>query len=121
MALCVHMCLGIRRLTRRNIIPLASLGLSVSLILCSCFRDFAESGPKFVKFVLFACLSGFLCAGATHACCRLSYSRAWQYYVAGATFHSLFSTVLKCQRRKKFIKNWSIKRQLGNFLKCFSL
>lgn len=29
--------------------------------------------------------------------------------------HSLFSTDLKCKKRKKFIKNWSIKRQLGNF------
>lgn len=51
-ALFVHMCLRIRRLARRNIIPLASLGLFASLTLCSCFRGFAESGPKFMKFVL---------------------------------------------------------------------
>lgn len=56
-ALFVHMCLRIQPLTRRNIIPPASLGLFVSLILCLCFRDFAESGSKFVKFVL--CALGF--------------------------------------------------------------
>lgn len=45
-ALFVHMCLGIRRVTGENIIPLASVGPFISLILCSCFRDFADSGPK---------------------------------------------------------------------------
>lgn len=31
--------------------------------------------------------------------------------------HSLFLIGLKCKKRKKFIKDWSLKRQLGNFVK----
>lgn len=47
MALFVHMCFRIGCITRESIILLASVGPFVSLISCSCFKDFANSGPKY--------------------------------------------------------------------------
>lgn len=78
--LCGFVCAHVPQntaLTGSNTIPLASLGLFVSLILCSCLRNFAESGPKFGKLVLCAHLPGYLCAAAAHACCHSSGSGAW--------------------------------------------